>query len=180
MDNVDLDKYCRFGTGQGITDARIIHPGTVVTAAWVKWKCKYGCPGYGQRYNCPPESPTYQQTREMLDCYNRAILFHQQQPASPERSKIGKAFLDKMIELEGEMFKDGFYKAFVFLAGPCHICKECAKTKGLPCSFGARSRPSMESSGIDVFQTAKNNGFSLVPLREKGETRNIFCLMLVD
>jgi len=38
----------------------------------------------------------------------------------------------------------------------------------------------MESSGIDVFQTARNNGFGIVPLRERNETRNIFCLMLVD
>jgi predicted metal-binding protein len=180
MDNTDLEKYCAFGKEHGVTDAKIIHPGTVVTAAWVRWKCRYGCPVYGERYTCPPDSPTHQQTREILDCYNRAILFHQVQPALPERSKIGKDFLNRMIELESEVFKDGYYKAFVFLAGPCHICKECAKSKGLPCSFGGKARPCMESSGIDVFQTVRNNGFNIVPLREKSETRDIFCLMLID
>ena len=180
MDNTDLEKYLTFGQEHGITDAKIIQPSTVVTAAWVRWKCRYGCPVYGERYTCPPDSPTHQQTREILDCYNRAILFHQVQPASPERSKIGKDFLNRMIELESEVFKDGYYKAFVFLAGPCHICKECAKSKGLPCSFGGKARPCMESSGIDVFQTVRNNGFNIVPLREKSETRDIFCLMLID
>jgi predicted metal-binding protein len=180
MDNTDLAKYCKFGLEHGVTDAKIIHPGTVITAPWVRWKCRYGCAGYGERYTCPPDSPTHDQTRQMLDCYNRAILFHQEQPASPERSKTGKDFLNKMIELEGEIFKDGYYKAFVFLAGPCHLCKECAKSKDLPCNFGMKARPCMESSGIDVFQTARNNGFDIVTLREKSETRNIFCLMLVD
>jgi len=180
MDNTDLEKYCDWGKDRGATNAKIIHTSTVVTAAWVRWKCRYGCPGYGERYTCPPDSPTPQQTREILDCYSRAILFHQEQPASPDRSKIGKSFLNTMIELEGELFKDGFYKAFVLLAGPCHLCKECAKPKGLPCNFGGKARPCMESSGIDVFQTARNNGFYIVSLREKSDTRNIFCLMLVD
>ncbi len=38
----------------------------------------------------------------------------------------------------------------------------------------------MESCGIDVFQTARNNGFFIRALREKTETQNFYCLMLVD
>lgn len=180
MDNTDLVKYCNWGKECGVTNARITHPSTIVTAAWVRWKCRYGCPVYGERYTCPPDSPTHQQTRDMLDCYDRAILFHQEQPAAPDRSKVAKDFLSRMIELEGNIFKDGYYKAFVFLAGPCHLCKVCAKSTGSPCNFGGKARPCMESSGIDVFQTARNNGFDISTLRERDETRNIFCLMLID
>jgi len=85
-----------------------------------------------------------------------------------------------LVELEGDLFKDGYYKAFVFLAGPCHLCKECGKMKGEVCQFGYKSRPSMEACGIDVYQTARNNGFFIEPLREKEETQNIYSLMLVD
>jgi predicted metal-binding protein len=180
MDNSDLEKYCTFGKEHGATDAKFIHPNTVVTAAWVKWKCRYGCPDYGVRYTCPPESPSYLETRAILDCYKRAILFHQEQQPTPERGKSGRGFLDAMIELEFELFRDGYYKALVFLAGPCHLCKECAKPKGLPCNFGLKARPCMESCGIDVFQTARNNGYSIKTLKDKGEIRNIYCLMLVD
>lgn len=180
MEVSDLEKYCNYSKEHGATDARIIDPGTVVTAAWVKWKCRYGCQGYGVRYTCPPESPSYQETREVLDCYKRAILFHQEQPATPERGKAGRDFLNAMVELEFDLFRDGYYKALVFLAGACHLCKECNKPKGLPCNFGLKARPCMESSGIDVFQTARNNGFYIQTLRDKSETRNIYCLMLVD
>jgi len=38
----------------------------------------------------------------------------------------------------------------------------------------------MEACGIDVFQTARNNGFPIETLREEQETRNTYCLMLVD
>jgi len=85
-----------------------------------------------------------------------------------------------LIDLEGEIFKDGYYKAFVFLAGPCTLCKECAKLQGDPCIFGDRARPSMEGCGIDVYKTARNNGFFIETLREKTQTQNIYCLMLVD
>ncbi|MBW1803230.1 MAG: DUF2284 domain-containing protein [Deltaproteobacteria bacterium] len=145
-------------------------------------KCQYGCQSYGKRYSCPPDTPTPDQMRSVLDAYQRAILFHVEpskagsQPARKARAKL----LNGLTDLEGEMFKDGYYKAFVILAGPCHLCKECAKIKEEPCLFRQKARPSMEACGIDVYQTARNNGFFVEPLREKTDPRNDYCLMLVD
>ena len=85
-----------------------------------------------------------------------------------------------LIDLEGDMFKDGYYKAFAFLAGPCRLCNECGKVTGTSCNHGDRARPSMEACGIDVFQTARNNGCHIKTLREVAEPCNTFCLMLVD
>jgi predicted metal-binding protein len=82
--------------------------------------------------------------------------------------------------MEGELFRDGFYKAFVMLSGPCSRCSPCAKSEGAPCHFGMRARPSMEACGIDVYRTAWNNGFPIKPLHSKDETQNIYCLMLAD
>ena len=96
------------------------------------------------------------------------------------RWKMRGELYEKLVDLEGEVFKDGYYKAFLFLAGPCHLCKECAKLSGVSCNFGAKVRPAMEASGIDVYQTARNNGFFIETLRDKPEIRNSYCLMLVD
>ncbi len=60
------------------------------------------------------------------------------------------------------------------------LCKECALLKGSHCSFPEKARPSMEACGIDVFQTAHNHNLPLQTLRTMDETRNIYCLMLVD
>ena len=43
-----------------------------------------------------------------------------------------------------------------------------------------RARPSMEGCSIDVFQTARNNGFAIETLSERTAVQNEFCLMLVD
>ena len=108
----DLEVYINKTIEGRPAEAKLIHPGTVVTAPWVGMKCRY--------------------------------------------------------------------KAFVFLAGPCNLCKECGKIKGTACLFGSKARPSMEACGMDVYQTARNNGFPIHPLRDKTETQNDYCLLLVD
>lgn len=178
--NGDLEGYCSRAQAQGATGARVIAPESVVTAAWVRMKCQFGCPGYGKGYCCPPYTPTAEQTRAVLDCYTRAVLFHIQVPHMPEREKRYRAFFEMLVDLEGAAYRDGYYKALVFLAGPCRLCKECSQVKGEPCRFLSRARPSMEACGIDVFQTARNNGFPIETLEERTETQNEYCLLLVD
>jgi len=180
MTDQDLEKYCVKASEGGATETKQIHPGSVVTAPWVRLKCQTRCRGYGKSYCCPPDSPTPEQTRDLIDAYHRAILFHKEAPHTKDRGKIFQKYFDMITDLEGEMFKDGYYKALVFLAGPCNLCKECAKLQAEPCKFRNRARFSMEACGIDVYQTARDNGFFIETLRDKEETQNIYCLMLVD
>jgi predicted metal-binding protein len=179
MQTADLEKYCERAIKAGVNHAKIIHPSTVVTAPWVRMKCLFGCP-YRINHCCPPTTPTPEETRRVLDSYSRAILFHIEAPKTPERGKRNLALFDMLVTLEGEIFKNGYYKAFVYLAGPCPLCKECAIVKNEPCVLPGKARPSMESCGIDVYQTARNNGFFIRTLRDKAETQNLYCLMLVD
>lgn len=182
MDDSDLEKY-RFRAVEGFpAEAKVIPPKSVVTAPWVRLKCQYGCPEYGKGYCCPPDTPTADQTRVILDSYRRAILYHIEGAKREGRNRrefLG-SFFERLVDIEAEMFKDGYYRAFVFLAGPCNLCRTCGKLEGEPCRFRSRARPAMEASGIDVYETARENGFPIHPLREKGETQNVYCLMLVD
>ncbi len=179
MEGSELEKYCEKAIQEGATHAKVIHPSSVVTAPWVRLKCLFGCP-YRMGYCCPPETPAPEQTRAILDSYDRAILFHREAPRAKDRGEKNLKFFDMLVTMEGDMFKDGYYKAFVILAGPCALCKECGKVEGVSCRLPAKARPSMEACGIDVFQTVRNNGLFIQTLREKTETQNIYCLMLVD
>jgi predicted metal-binding protein len=178
--DTDLEKYCALAVEAGATHAKQIHPSSVVTAPWVRLKCQFGCPGYGRGLCCPPHTPTPEQTRAVLDSYRRAILFHLE-VSDPEQQKRGnQEYIDRLIELEGEMFKDQYYRAFIFTAGPCRNCKKCGALEGNPCANPRKARPSMEGCGIDVYQTARNNGFSIQTLSERTDTKNLYCLMVVD
>jgi len=99
-----------------VKDARIIPPGDVETAPWVRLKCQFGCDGYGSCLVCPPYSPTPQQMREALDSYNRAVLVY----FAPEGGVKVTIF-----ELEQEFFFRGAWKALGLGAGSCSLCKEC-------------------------------------------------------
>ena len=129
MNENDLNKYVGLAMKRGASGVKQINPSSVVTAAWVRLKCQFGCGGFNNSYCCPPHTPTAEETRRVLDCYNRALLFHIETLSSKDRGKRLIKFRQMLIDLEGEMFKDGYYKAFVFLAGPCDQCKECGKGK---------------------------------------------------
>jgi hypothetical protein len=42
------------------------------------------------------------------------------------------------------------------------------------------ARPSMEACGVDVYQTARGNGFPIQVVRTYEEGQNIFGLILAD
>jgi len=176
----DLKKYRALAIEAGATHAKQIHPSSVVTAPWVRLKCQFGCHRYGRGLCCPPHTPTSDQTRAILDSYRRAILFHIEIPGVARDDKKFQKYLDRLVDLEREMFKNQYYRAFLFLAGPCRQCEQCGAAEGKPCAFPSRARPSMEGCGIDVFQTARNNGFPIQTLGERSDTGDRYCLMMVD
>lgn len=180
MPTADLTRYIEAALEFGATNAKIIDPATVVTDPWVRWKCQFGCGGYGRSHCCPPSTPDDRDTRRLLDSYRRSILFHLIAPLQRGRTQLCRDYLANLVELESTVFKDGFYKALVILAGPCRWCEACATVRGEPCTFGHRARPSMEACGIDVFQTARNHGLPIETLREKSETQNLYSVLLVD
>ncbi|MFH0911580.1 MAG: DUF2284 domain-containing protein [Planctomycetota bacterium] len=152
----------------GALAAKAISPATVETAAWVRWKCRFGCDGYHSSLVCPPFSPTPDETRQMLDGYRRAVLFE----APPGKAK------KIAVSLERTLFLQGHYKALGLGAGPCSLCHACAFDKG--CRHADAARPSMEACGIDVFATARKHGFTIHVVRSHADPQHHFGLVLVE
>ncbi|MGQ9474003.1 MAG: DUF2284 domain-containing protein [Candidatus Caldatribacteriaceae bacterium] len=73
---------------------RLVNPQEVVTAEWVRWKCQYGCDGYGRSLTCPLYAPSPEITRETLDSYHREILIWKKR-----NLKICVSFAARWIEL---------------------------------------------------------------------------------
>lgn len=154
----------------GAKDVKIIEVKTVKTAAWVRYKCRFGCDGFGESLTCPPYSPSAGETQEILDCYKKAILLHTEKGAKIDISDIA-------VKLEKEAFFAGYYKALAMGAGPCRLCTRC-NIKGL-CRHAYEARPSMEACGIDVYQTARLNRFEIETLDSYRCKANYFSLVLI-
>lgn len=97
-----------------------------------------------------------------------------------DKKKHYKRHFDALVELEGEMFNDEYYKPFLFLAVPCRSCKKCRALEDWLSVMPWEARPSMEACAIDVFQTARDNAFFIQPRRERNDTNNEYCLLMVD
>jgi predicted metal-binding protein len=169
-----LEDYCKKALEMGVDGAKRIDPQSVVTAEWVRMKCQFGCPGFGMSLCCPPRTPTPEVTRKVIDSYQKAILLHRRL----EKAERSKVLNEMMVRLEIEIFLDGYYKAWSMGSGPCRLCKECDVTGS--CKHGYEARPSMEACGIDVFKTARGNGFPIEVVRTHEEERNVFGLILVE
>ena len=169
-----LEIYCKKALELGIDGVKVIDPRSIVTAEWVRMKCQFGCPGFGTSLSCPPHTPTPDVTRKVIDSYEKAILLHRRL----KKGERSKDFNETVVRLEIEIFLDGYYKAWSMGSGPCRLCKEC-DPNGF-CKHGYESRPSMEACGIDVFKTARNNGFSIEVVRTHEEERNIYGVILVE
>ena len=153
----------------GACHAKVISTKKVFTSEWVRWKCRYGCDGYGSSLLCPPHSPAPDETRRMLDEYRRAILIHCD-AVTDVRPLIAK--------LEREAFLGGFYKAFGFACGPCKQCPTCAFEKG--CRHTEQARPAMEACGIDVFRTAREAGFPIEVITSRSCRQDYYGLLLLE
>jgi predicted metal-binding protein len=160
-------KYIARAKKLGAKDARIIPASTIKTAEWVRLKCRFGCGGYDGCLTCPPHSPTPSQTREVVKCYKRALLVH-----GNEWTDVSSI----VVTLERDIFLDGYHKAFAMGSGPCNLCRTCPET----CKHPEKARPSMEACGIDVFATARANGFPIKVVRRENSKGDYYGVVLVE
>jgi len=173
IDCVNSDKItllCDETIKLGATYSKVISTKSIIVEPWVQLKCRFGCSKFGKYKTCPPFTPTYKETQELLECYESAILIEGQPPA--------KQFEGMLLKVEHKANLAGFYKAFSLNAGPCPLCVEC-DVEG-SCPMPEDARPSMEACGIDVFKTVRNNGFEIKFLEHKTEYVKYFGLLLLE
>ncbi len=154
----------------GATASKLISTKSIIVEPWVQLKCRYGCPKYGKYKTCPPFTPSYKETHELLSCYETAILIEGQPP--------GREFKEIILSIEHKANFAGFYKAFALGAGPCPLCSECNVDDY--CIKPKDARPSMEACGIDVFRTVRENGFEIDFLEHRNEYVKYFGLLLLE
>lgn len=172
-------------------EARVISARDVVVSEWVRFKCRYGCKGYGKHLSCPPYAPSVEQTRRMVHAYRTGLLLRfdgvpgQEVFGPDDIPEDFHGFYRDLIlwvnrtvhALEKTAFYDGWYKAFGFGGYPCIYCDECVaeevqgpvdESMRRLCRHMDLVRPSMEAAGMDVFETASRAGWpvSTIPCRD--------------
>jgi len=172
------------GKPHGIDEIILIDTSEICVADWVQLKCKYGCKKYGKSWCCPPETPSSDRVRSLLNEYSKALLlcgnikstqFHRDNHQKRRKQvQVWKG----TVAMERQLFLNGYYKAFALIAETCALCKECAYPHD--CKFPMERRPSVESFSIDVFQTLKNIGKQFEIAKDVMEEHNCYSLILLE
>jgi predicted metal-binding protein/2-polyprenyl-3-methyl-5-hydroxy-6-metoxy-1,4-benzoquinol methylase len=165
-----LEEWPYLARQEGFKRATVLSVEQIIIGPWVRKKCQYGCDRYGKGLQCPPYGMDNDATQEMIESYSWCLLVEGMPP--------GRSFHEKLLSLEAKAFLAGFHKAFAFTAGHCPVCDTCPADG--ECRFPAKARPSMESSGIDVYGTASQAGFSLVPVQEKMQYVKYIGLLMLE
>jgi|AGTN01.3.fsa_nt_gi Predicted metal-binding protein len=185
----------KMAAASGASKFAPIDPKNVVTANWVRQKCRFGCVNYGTRLACPPFSPSPDETRKVLGEYTKAYLVGfdgllQSGAESTEGTAMswtehGNHIRKTLFELERHAFLSGYYKAFSYDIGTCKKCEKCVVTDGrTTCRFPTELRPSMEAAGIDVYATVRNAGLKMAVVKDRAVTNKedvqLYTLLLLE
>ncbi len=168
MDDKDKKKFQDLCKKNKAKNSKYIDPQSIVIGYWTRYKCQYGCPAYNKSLCCPPNCPGPDETKKIIADYKLGLLIH---------FGGGVGVTKTIVKIEREIFLHNYYKVICFGAGPCRLCKECPGTE---CKFPQLARPSMEGCGIDVYATARNNGFPIDVLKAKNEEENCYGLILIE
>lgn len=163
------DELVNLAVSMGAFEAKVIDAKSIVIRDWVRLKCQYGCGAYGKTLTCPPYSPTPEQMRQILSGYSTAVLM--------QVADESLATQDMIVNLERSVFLKGYYRAFGISAGPCERCEKCNLQQ---CLHPKLARPSVEACGIDVYATARKNGYSIQVRKTKQEKPTFFAIVLVE
>ncbi len=141
----------------GFAFAKIIETRDIAIEPWVRLKCQFGCSAYGASLTCPPRSPDEATMRVVLARYTHGLLVQANPPS--------KDFHERLLALERHLFLEGYSEVLAFGAGPCPVCAACPPDG--PCRFPDKARPSLESCGVDVYETAHRAGLYLEPVTHR-------------
>ncbi|MBN2516547.1 MAG: DUF2284 domain-containing protein [Deltaproteobacteria bacterium] len=147
----------------GVSHVVVIPAEDIVIDERVRLKCQVPlCESYNKNLTCPPNVPSVDEFRRVLDRFTRAILVQMSDTLTENRQDafVLANRLHELINLgETEAFKVGFRFAMGFIGSCCRLCDECAGViPGEPCRFPFKARPSMSAMGIDVIATATKAG----------------------
>ncbi len=171
----------RLFAGRGFADFRWIDPAEIVIAEWVRMKCRFGCREYGRNAACPPKTPPVDECARFFREYRRAVVFHFAKKVDrPEDRHAWTRKLNlELLKLEQEVFKAGFFKAFLLFFDSCGICLECSATR-TDCKEPKLARPTPESLGVDVFATVRKIGYPIRVLSDYDQEMNRYAFLLID
>jgi len=165
----------------GFDDFKWLDPKKIVVSQWVRMKCTYGCPHYGQAACCPPNVPAVAECREFFQEYGKAVVFHfaERMDKPEDRHEWTMKINARLLEVERDVFLAGNQRAFLLYMDTCHACGDCSPTR-VGCNNKNAARPAPEAFAVDVFSTVRGIGYPIEVLSDYTQRMNRYAILLIE
>ena len=154
--------------GAGATKAMVSPQEQIVLSAQFRDICATNaCGKYGRCYMCPPDVGDIEQLMAEVRKYPRALVYQTISPledsfdyegmvdAGYNHVRLSQRLQDELADL----LPQGFMH---LTCGGCRLCENCLKEEGKPCRYPDRAMPSVESYGVDVYNTVKGTDLKYI------------------
>jgi predicted metal-binding protein len=168
---LDFDKYIDYAMANDAKNAVFITIEQIVFDHRTYLKCMFGCGGSNPDTLCHSQPGRIKpwEYEPILKKYSSAILIHSNDNRTAQRIAL---------DIEKMAFIDGYY--FAFSLSDCDLCDKCNRSYGKPCVHYSDVRPSMHSTGIDVFKTVRGVGLPINTLKDHNEEQNCYSIVLFE
>lgn len=159
----DLDsRLIAAALAAGAAKAAVISQQQIVLSAGFRKICESNaCGNYGRCWMCPPDVGEIETAMAQVRQYSRGLLYQTigaledsfdiegMARCAREHAQVGQRIQQAMPGLLQEPFLH-------LSCGGCRLCETCARRDNQPCRHPDRALPSMEGSGIDVYNTTRD------------------------
>lgn len=143
----------------GATKAVIIRQDAIVLNGEFRAMCEANrCGAYGRCYMCPPDVGPVDELMWKIRSYDKGLFYQIIAPLEDSFDIEGMAEAKKtlvkvsqrLLDAAGPLLGD---EALHLSGGGCGLCPVCARVTEEPCRHPDRAMASLESCGVDVYQT---------------------------
>jgi len=152
----------------GAAGAVLIPQRQIVLSAEFRRICEgNGCGYYGRCWMCPPDTGDIETAMAQVRRYPWALLYQTigaiedsfdiegMEERAREHARVSQRVQQAVRPL--------LQRPFLHLGcGGCRLCRTCARRDGAPCRHPGQALPSLEGSGVDVYNTVKGTSLKYV------------------
>ena len=164
----------------GFTEVKMVNAPQIQVSRWVRHRCWYLCQNAHGSDVTPPATPRSDETQEIVDEYKFGVICRKEIgfpfPADFDREWLD--FQTAMIRAENEAFVRGYGKAFTIGVGNCLFGHHDDSLR--PCKFEGKKRPTLESVGVNLYETLNMVGWDAYVVRDPHEPFQVFGLLLLE
>ncbi len=151
----------------GASKAEIISVDQIITSAEFREACRKNlCGQWGKCWMCPPDVGDIEPLMAEIRKYTHALWYQTigELEDSFDIEGMGEA-KQKHIRLSyglEEQLKPLVGEHLHLACGGCGLCERCARRDDQPCRFPDKAMASLESYGVDVYQTTRSTSLKYI------------------